>query len=169
MFTIIHSPIEFVLIGPWEGRDMVLARSDNAGLDLLGFAVQKGIAQEPRAYSGSSLGPYRYLNVVESYPVDSMQASSEKRKASYRLVWEGYCSPMSRERINESFDTHVADIQSAIKSKSLEQIEWSVAPVVYLCTRAAMRRRARRRLMLFSFLAYALILLLVLIFWLVTH
>jgi hypothetical protein len=171
MIVIRQSSIEFVVIGPRINRDAVLVRSENAGLDLIGFAAQKSFDTDLRAsplyfpFTGSS----RVMSVVESYPVEAYEGNIEKRKASYRLAWIGYCSPLRRDRIHEAFNAHVADIQYGIKEEDIEQIEWSLAPVIYLCVKAHERRNRLWRMMLFILVLYGLIGLAALIGWLVKH
>jgi hypothetical protein len=169
MVVIRQSSIEFVVIGPRGGRDAVLIRSENASLDLIGFAAQKSFDTDLK--SSPLYFPFvsssRIMNVVESYPVEAYEGNIEKRKASYRLAWTGYCSSLRRDQIHEAFNAHVADVQSGIKEEDVEQIEWSLAPVIYLCVKAHERRNHFWRMMLFTLVSYGLIGLAALIVWLV--
>jgi hypothetical protein len=45
-----NSPVEFVITGPSGGRDQVLIKSDNAGLDLIGVSAELGYDSYDRKF-----------------------------------------------------------------------------------------------------------------------
>ena len=176
----LQSPIEFVVIGPQGDRDVILVRSENVNMDLVGFATQKSFDRDLESSSPESSSPGgslfnswiagssdRIMNVVESSAIEPYRMDRGKRKSSYRLSWVGYCSSVRHRLIHHAFDAHTADIQHGLHEENVEQIELSLAPVIYLCTKADQRRIRLRRMMYILFGTYAIIGLGGLISWLV--
>ena len=147
------SSVEFVIIGPTAGRDRVLARSANAGLDLIGRStvIRSFDSEEVRS---DGVWASRPLNVVESNPIPDSQPELDKRKSKMILVWSGVCARESRSTIEEAFRLHAVEIRKAIDEGNLEQFEWNVAPVVLECSVAKSKQERTQKIKRLMFGAY---------------
>lgn len=159
-FKTLHD--EFVLIGPLGERDRILARSDAAGMDLIGYAMDKDDSQEGESanppldlYFGF-LGSKRQLHRVSSWPVQNPEPEEDKRKSSYRFAWVGKCSGRDLVAIKKSFNANVFDISRAIADDDRDQLELSLAPLLLRCSNADEKFRRRQRLMTLFFMTYVL-------------
>ena len=158
-FTIHNSNVEFVVVGPKGKRDGVLVRSDNVRTDLIGFASTGHTQRDIDATSvfRRHLGPSRRMWSVDSFPLDRTGHEWDERKSEYRFCWVGPCSEFERNTIRNTFNRYVADLQAGIEEGALEQVEWSIAPVVLDCAVAQARGKFRRRMLVFFTGAYAVI------------
>lgn len=161
VFKTLHD--EFVLIGPVGERDKILARSESAGMDLIGYAMDKDNSDEGESAShilDIFLGRSRSLHRVSSWPVQNAEADEDKRKSSYRFAWVGKCSSRDLKAIKKSFNANVFDISQAISDGDSQQLELSVAPMLLRCSRANEQFRRRQRLMhlfLVTYIAFFLV------------
>lgn len=142
-----NSPIEFVLVGPSRGKDAIFARSDNAGLDLKGLAIERFTDQQALEFqSGLSsllLGSNRQLNVVESYDVDDLDTEYDDRKSPLRFAWVGYCSQVRRERIEQVLNRVCTQLRDNMLEKDAD-VELSISPLILNCSLAHQRRLRSR-------------------------
>jgi hypothetical protein len=152
---ILDSPIEFVITGPLGGRDRLLVKSKEAGLDIVGLAAAG------RASSvGSSdllsvlLGGSPPVNKVSSFPLDDIAPESDSRASSYILAWRGHASPQSLGRVEKTLNLQLVDLQRAIKHRDKPELEFALGPVIYRCSLANERRLRSRRLLQGTLLAY---------------
>ncbi|EGW22672.1 hypothetical protein [Methylobacter tundripaludum] len=149
MIIIENSPIEFLIVGPHDGRDKVIVRSANAGLDLLGLAVESSSSSAksdmPSSTISSLIGSSRQLNVVNSYPVDDLKPRSDARKSKMKFAWVGDCGSIRREQIQQSFERSLSDLRNALNDTNETLVEWSIAPVVFQCSMAKEQRLSFRR------------------------
>jgi hypothetical protein len=154
-----NSPVEFILIGPRGGRDEILIRSDNAGLDIVGLAVEQGIDRDfevvPISMMSLILGGDRQMNIVESRKVHDLEPDSDDRVSSYQFAWVGLCSSMDREKVKDVFHSSIADLRSAIQKGSRSQVEMAISRIVLKCSSARERRLRSRRFIWVSFLICA--------------
>lgn len=161
MFKTLHD--EFVLIGPVGERDKILARSESAGMDLIGYAMDKDDSDERSSATQPFdffLGQSRSLHRVSSWPVQNAEPDEDRRKSSYRFAWVGKCSSRDLRAIEKSFNANVFDISKAISDDDDEQLELSLAPMLLRCSRANDRLRRRERLMGLFMGAYIVIIFL---------
>jgi hypothetical protein len=144
-----NSPIEFVVSGPLGGRDRVLIRSENAGLDIVALSSQS-LEPEPRKppydpflafFGGSS----RQLHVVSSMSVPDFRKDSDNRKSSLNFAWVGLASELRSQRIRDTFNRSLPDIFHALDSGTSEDVEFSIAPVILVCSEAHEQRRRSHR------------------------
>ena len=167
-----NSPIEFVVFGPRGGRDEILLRSSNAGLDIIGLAAEKGMNREYVPFSASIIslffGAGRQMNIIESHKTDDLDPESDDRVSAFQFAWVGLCSPVRRERIEHALNKSLADLRSALRKDDRSQIEMAIAPIVLACSRAHERRQRSRRFMWMTLVIYAAIGIGALIFGLVT-
>lgn len=158
-FNALHD--EFVLIGPVGKRDQILARSEVAGMDLIGYAMDKDDTED--AFTGSPysilFGPKRRLHRVSSWPVNNSKPEEDERKASYRFAWVGICSRSDLQSIEKSFNANIYDISEAVSDEDRSQMELSLAPILLRCSRAHDRVMRKRRLMYIFLATYAVIIL----------
>ncbi|ARE85038.1 hypothetical protein ROSMUCSMR3_03584 [Roseovarius mucosus] len=157
-FNSLHD--EFVLIGPVGKRDQVLARSEAAGMDLIGYAMDKDDTEDEVGGSLLSfmlLGPRRQLHRVSSWPVSNSKPEEDERKASYRFAWVGYCSRSDLRSIEKSFNANIYDISEAVSAEDRSQMELALAPILLRCSRANDRVQRKRRLTYVFLAAYAAI------------
>lgn len=154
-----NSPIEFAVSGPGGGRDRILVKSANAGLDLIGLTAQ--LDAEPQRRSSSDLlslilGKTRQLNLVSSIPLADINPDEDSRSSRFRFAWEGYASPIGMERVKKAFDLQLPELHRAIRNKDFQEIEWALAPLIYQCSEANERRLRSRRMMLAVLAIYAI-------------
>lgn len=162
---VIHrSPIEFVVVGPRGKRDGILVRSENPPLDLIGFAAigrERNDSSGPLGFFFPSLRRGRYS--VESFPLQHSAGEWDERKSGYRFCWVGMCSESDREKIHEAFNRYAADLLSGIQERDIDQVEWSLAPVILHCLEAQTRFKKRRLMFPILLAAYVMALLIALI------
>jgi hypothetical protein len=146
--TTLNSPVEFVIVGPSGGRDGILVRSNNAGLDIIGLAAE-GADGRPSADILSVLFLNSdQLNVISSYSVHDTSPKRDSRISELKFAWKGFASPTSISKINEAFNLHLSDLYRAIKSQDVQELELAIAPVILSCTRAnAIKMRLRRTIL----------------------
>jgi|SRR5579859_3359465 len=159
---VIQSPVEFLITGAAGPHDRVLVRSENCQLDLIGFAQQprNNEAREQAPGSGVFEAFSRDRNkmqYVESLPLSRGQRSGDDRDSTYKFCWVGYASRSQRERILDVFQRQTADLEDALEGQDSEKISWAMAPIVYQCSIADMRRRSSRKTLAILFAVYALI------------
>lgn len=138
---LLQSPVEFVLVGPSGGRDRILIRSKNAGLELIG-AAQDGHLNEKS--STETLSVFfstggESTNVVSSYPLRDIRPEIDSRSSVYRFAWSGYATSSEVDRVRETLNLQLSDIQSSIRERNPDEIEWALAPVI----RRTFQARAR--------------------------
>ncbi|MGC9449795.1 hypothetical protein ACPZJU_22260, partial [Cereibacter johrii] len=87
VFNSLHD--EFVLIGPVGKRDQVLARSETAGMDLIGYAMDKDNTdneEEGLLLSSLLFGSMRQLHRVSSWPVNNSKPEEDGKRWSSPLM-----------------------------------------------------------------------------------
>lgn len=151
---VLDSPVEFVIVGPSGSRDKVLVRSKNAGLDLVGLAAHGEAGTQDII---SSLWRSRPLNVVTSYPVPDIRSSMDSRHSKFRFAWRGLASASGIERVENVLNSLLPELHRAIEERDLEEIEWTISPVIYNCTRASEQRLGYRRVFLTAAALYLFI------------
>lgn len=155
-----NSPIEFIFTGPLGGRDHILVKSANAGLDLIGLAAQPGV--DPRESTSSDVlalifGKTRQLNIVSSIKSPDLRPEADARESRFSFAWVGYASRLGVRHVEESLNLQLPDIYEAIRDRramppivpsdqKIQDIEWALGPVIYRCTEANERRLRSRRL-----------------------
>jgi len=155
-----NSTVEFIIVGSHDGRDKVVVKSANAGLDLIGVAAES--RKEPFYSATSSLmlslfgSAPRHLNLVTSYPVDDFDLRSDTRQSTMKFAWVGDCSGIREESIGEAFKQSVPDLRQAIQDSNLADLEWSISPVILRCVAATQRRMRLRRFFYTSLAIYAI-------------
>jgi hypothetical protein len=166
--TLPDSPIEFALIGPRMGRDRVLVQSEKVGLDLIGLAAESGLRYSSVApitrSSSNSDGKLRKLNLVTSRYAPDLYSDVDSRTSHFSFAWNGYASPEGLERVKKSLDHALPDLHKAVQEGDLREIEWTLSPIVVVCTEANERGFRRKRMLRSIALVYGgLVLLAVLI------
>ena len=152
-----NSPIEFAISGPAGGRDRILVKSENAGLDLIGLAAQPGSESHRKSSSdllSAVLGKTRQLNFVTSFPLDDIDRDSDSRSSKFGFAWQGYASQLGMEKVQKTLNLQLPEMHRAIRNKDLQEIEWALAPLIYRCTEANERRLRSRRMLLVFFGLY---------------
>jgi len=167
--TLTNSTVEFVVIGARGGQDVVIAQSANAGLDLLGLAIESGndatgAFDLPISFFA---GPPRQLNVVISHPVKDLEPSVDSRESRMRFAWVGECSGEGRRQIGEFFNRIIVDLQEAIRQSNYSQTELVIAPLIWRCSRGSERRLRVRRLFYLFVATYGFVLFMTLFVWLI--
>jgi hypothetical protein len=143
------SPIELIIVGAKGKRNGVLVRTEDAQIDLIGFAIDD--VEKLKNNSSSSflflLAPKseRKMNSVDSYPIAHSNDQKEQRKSDLRLSWVGLCSNKDREEISSVFQKYAADLQSGLEDNNIEQVELSLSPIIYHCQVANQRVRRQRQ------------------------
>lgn len=146
-----NSPIEFVVSGPVGGRDRVLLRSEGASLDLTALSSQnmgfEHRLRRPDPLIALFAGRGRQINVVTSMTVPDFERDTDSRQSSLSFAWVGFSSPSQTEHIRKTFNQCIPDLLDALKAEAIEDIEFSVAPIVLVCSDANERRKMSRRAM----------------------
>jgi len=160
-----NCPIEFVVVGPKGKRDGVLVRSEGLLTDLIGFAASR---TEKSSFNQDHalrlwFGRARTMSSVDSFPLDRTGHQWDERKSEYRFCWVGPCSDGDREAIRETFNRYVADVQAGIEERDIDQVEWSLSPVILRCVAARARTQRRKRMILTLGVAYVMAIILGLI------
>lgn len=157
----LNSPVEFVLIGPLQGRDKILLRSKGAAIDLPGLIVDKGFdgVDEPHfsLIHQMLFGRGRQMNMVATSKTSDVEPDSDSRKSSYRFAWVGHCSEHDRQKIEQLLNQSIFDIKNSLREDNISDIELSIAQVIYICAKANERRRRTLRLFWFTLAVYAFI------------
>lgn len=151
------SPLEFVLIGPHRGKDMILVRSDGAGLDLVGLAADKEREFEIKETIRSPLlflGGSRQLNVIESRRINDLKPDYDARRSSYKFAWVGSCSSIPREKMQRSLDNAINEIRDGLLDSNKADIEMALAPLILKCTLENERRLRSRKMLYLSIITY---------------
>jgi len=156
-----NSPHPFIVTAQVDGKDVVVIRTVDAPLDLLG--VVSGGSSITGAITGSNtfledffFGASRQLNVVASFPVSDLLINSDTRTSSMKFAWVGECSDFRRERVLESFRSASAEILRSLKSQDSAGIEWALGEVLLQCSVAGQRRAHRRRMFVPILIIYAI-------------
>lgn len=167
--TIHNSPIEFVVVGPKGKRNGVLIRSENLKTDLIGFAAT---GRESDDFSLSSLSwlfslyfflPSRRMYSVGSSPIRAIKYDIDKRNSEYRFCWVGMCSGSDRKSIHDTFNRYIEDLLPGIQEGDIEQVEWSISPVILRCSEANTRMKKQKLQYQAIFGVYFTIIMLVLL------
>lgn len=150
------SPIEFALVGPAGGRDRVLVRSENAGLDLIGLAAQDWSSKErsPPDLLTVFFGESRQLNKIHSFRLPDVSPHSDPRKSGFSFAWRGFASSGGIDRVEEVLNLQLPDLHRAITDRDFQEIQWAMAPIIYSCTQANERRMRVRRMLAGTAMVY---------------
>lgn len=165
--TLNNSPIEFVLIGPYQGSDKILLRSYNAKLDLIGFAFEKALGLKlppPSPLSSFFTSLDRQLNIVQSKQFYDIEPSIDNRSSSFRFVWAGYCSQYNLNKIEETLNHSIFRVGKAIIDEDIHEIELKLSSVLFHCDIANRRYLQRRQFARFALIIYILFVLIGLIY-----
>lgn len=156
-----HSPIEFVVSGPLGGRDRVLARTENAGLDLVALSAQiQELGRQQRRRSDPFAGLFgagRQVQAVSSMPIPDFDPEADSRRSRLSFAWAGLSSPVGMERVKEALDTGLPDIHAALNSGDPEEIGYAIAPIVLTCSEMHERRQRSARAMRLLLGAYVIL------------
>jgi hypothetical protein len=160
---VIDSPIEFALIGPSKGRDKLLIKSRNAGMDLVGLARVAMDTDDKEPESESILNLLFNINSVKfvrSIPVSDARPEFDSRKSEYIFAWKGFASSNGVNRVRKALNLNAQELRAAIASSDSEHAEWSIASLIYLCAAANDYRLRFRRVIVASLISYVALILL---------
>ncbi len=164
-----NSPVEFLVTAQVGGKDLVVIKSIDAPLDLIGVVTGGGSFNGATTISNTILadfffGESRQLNVVAGYPVSDLLANADTRTSSMKFAWVGECSEYRRERVQESFRTASPEIVRSLICQDVALVEWSLGDVVLQCSLASQRKTHRRRLFAATLIIYGIAALLAISF-----
>ena|SRR5579864_8382288 len=162
----VDSPVEFVIVGPVEGRDRILVKSAAAGLDLVGLAAEDDTSDGDRVASRSDIlaiffPSARKLNVIRSFPFPDFVPNFDGRSSRLSFAWKGFATRSGVKRIEESFKLRMSDLHRAIKDQNRPDLEWAIAPIILKCSYANEGMLRFRRVIAVTSTIYALLALLV--------
>jgi hypothetical protein len=152
-----NSPIEFAVTGPYGGKDKLLVRSDNAGLDLIGLAAQFDLDSPTRGHVdllSRIFGNTRQPNLVSSLLSPDISPESDARHSRFNFAWKGYASASDVKHAEQSFNLILPDLHRVLRNGDDEEVELIVAPLIYHCIEASERRLRSRRFMLATLAIY---------------
>ncbi|WP_460063111.1 hypothetical protein [Pseudomonas sp. H2_H09] len=149
-----NSPIEFVVSGPMAGRDRILIRSENAGVDLVGKSIHSAGYKQGKAHRVTSSlifgGPAELHTVVSGFVAD-FRSDVDDRESMMALTWRGYATSRGVEEVKDTFLKYYRDIYAAYYYGDENDVELQVAPLIYQCSFAndsAIRSRGRVKFLL---------------------
>jgi len=153
--------ISFVLIAPFDDVERIIAKSEGAGLEIIGQALQssgEGSTYYERGILSNILLPEgRQINAIFVDGMLHRYGKDDMRPALVRFAWRGYASDVDKKRIKETLEKALADLTYAEKTSS---VELALGPVILACMRAdwgGKRRRTLMRGMLFLYLMAVLV------------
>ncbi len=135
-----NSPIPFVILGPMGRKNVFILRSSNVTLDLLGCAIVNG--KRPSglySFSESFFQINKSRNIIRTKPVEILKVSetdSDERLSEYIFCWSGNCNFQDGKQIAEMFELHISSILHAIENNDIEQAEFQISSIIYLCNLA---------------------------------
>jgi hypothetical protein len=157
-----NSPIEFVVSGPFGGRDRILVRSENAGLELIGLVAENDDSFTSRAPSLILLSLYRIFrpgefraHVVDSMFMPDLQPKSDARNSRLRFAWKGLGSRQYYQYIEDSLNSSLSDLYRGIYNSDIDEVEFAIAPLIARCVKIDSRLRKRINNYSFILVAYA--------------
>ncbi len=147
------SAVPWILVGARRGLsdnrdDTVLARSGDAGAELVGFVRQQevsGSAEVPGLLLASISRGARF-GAVTSEDVPPSPEARDKRHSTYTFAWEGQTQRSSH--IDEQFRRSLPDIVKALDADSRDDFEWAIARLVFLVYESTLAMRRRRRMLI---------------------
>lgn len=150
--VMVESPVEFVLIGPVFDDLRVLIKSNNAGIDLIGYSQDEyqNIFSKTQSIFQSSLIPQKVysknFDQIRFTHVDNSEQSSIEhfRPSVYKFVWRGVNSKKHNELINNIFNESLPDLIIAFKNHDLGRIEWKLAILISICSDSILHREKNR-------------------------
>jgi hypothetical protein len=155
-----NSPIEFVVSGPVGGRDRIIARTEDAGLDLVGKAVHR---ESRESYERSNfpfsllLEHSAQLNTVTGGYVPDARSEVDDRDSMLAFTWRGHATSHGVRDVAHAFRTCSSDIYMAYCYGDEQDVELQVSPLIYQCSLANDNAVRSRRMMRFFLVAYSLI------------
>jgi hypothetical protein len=166
---VIKSPVEFLITGAAGVHDRILVRSENCQLDLIGFSQ---LSQDPLRRGQSNIfnvfsSRERPMQLIETAPFRRGARSGDSRESLYRFSWVGFSSSAETDHISGLFELQARDLDDALEENDIERIEWSIAPVIYSCSAADLRRRSSKRATAAFLALYLLIALVSVAIWMV--
>jgi len=135
-----NSPVPFVILGPMGRKNVFILRSSDVTLDLLGCAIING--KRPSglySFSESFFQINKSHNIIRTKPVDIVKVSesdSDERLSEYIFCWSGNCNFQDGKQIAEMFELHISSILHAIENNDIEQAEFQISSIIYLCNLA---------------------------------
>jgi len=141
--TLPDSHFDFVLIGPHEGDQKVLAQSNNLDLLLLGMARTPShlLADEPSERGRSKKIPRLYENDPNAtlYSVTALATVSDQpdaRAEPFTFAWIGRSPHAEVDVIGEYFNNCVVSLHQATQDEDpVTKLRWELAPLLFLCAK----------------------------------
>jgi hypothetical protein len=107
------------------------------------------------------------MQLIETAPFRRGARSGDSRESLYRFSWVGFSSSAETDHISGLFELQARDLDDALEENDIERIEWSIAPVIYSCSAADLRRRSSKRATAAFLALYLLIALVSVAIWMV--
>jgi hypothetical protein len=159
--------LDFVFIGPHEGEQKLLARSKNLDLLLLGLArlpphyfVEQEYASSPngirvmrveKKMAAISPKPKAIKGLFENDPEATLYSitamippieAPDSRAEPYTFAWIGRSLGGDLTLIHEYFQNCAIPLAQATGyADAREQVQWQIAPLLFLCARLTKARR----------------------------
>lgn len=155
-----NSPVEFAVSGPMRGRDRILVRSENAGLDLIGKAMHfDGYKDDvkPSTVLSQVLGAPTRLNSVVGGYVSDVGSDIDDRNSRVTFTWRGHATSRSAAEVHKAFFIFYKEIYAAYYYGDEDDVELQISPLIYQCSLANERFAHSRRMMKLLLGGYALI------------
>ncbi|NEQ35023.1 MAG: hypothetical protein F6K40_01315 [Okeania sp. SIO3I5] len=146
---IINSPIEFVLLGPVGSRMSVLAKSEQASVNLIAHYIIEYEKGEKIKYFSSlflRLSDSPEIHYIKSNSINNLSnanysdqpSTSDKddpRKSRMIFCWNGFSNLKDTSFVQDEFSQYTSDIVKALIEEDKDEVEWVIAPIVYRCTK----------------------------------
>lgn len=152
-----NSPVEFVVSGPMGGRDRIIIRSENAGLDLIGKAMHVGgYRNDIRSNSLISqiFGAPPRLNTVVGGYVSDVRSDIDDRDSMVTFTWRGHSTKSGVMVVHETFFIFYKEIYASYFYGDEDDVELQISPLIYQCSWAnekALRSQRMIKLLLGSY------------------
>lgn len=158
-----NSPIDFVVIGPDRGQDRLLIRSENAGLDLIGLAIQSNDDDNYHKYYSTNKSllinfflPFKKsnLNIVSTITMPDINPAADSRKSKLSFAWKGLTSQNGRNDIRKVLNLSLPDLYKAIELGDQNEIELRIASTIFVCTQEIEKILWNKKITWFTTLIY---------------
>lgn len=168
--TLTGSALPFVLIGPAGRHRRVLVKSVDDNLDLVGLDGLPDDLTRDQSHGPSFLLNFGdtgrgQRNIVRSKE-DVTAGPYDDRQTFYSFAWRGFATNADQDKVREQLDRIAVDLEIALDSGSIDDVEFVLSSVVLICERLHERRRNMRirfrNLVALTALTYAAIALILL-------
>lgn len=160
-----NSPIEFILVGPFEGRDKILAQSKSPGLDLFGILNHRSMSTSKTYNDRSLFGIFskkvRNLNFVQSKKEFDLHQHIDDRYSRYWFIWVGGASSSEKKQLEYNFSDSIPSISFALQEDDRASLSMLIGGLVLQCTEFDKKLQRRKDSLTIILFIYILVIIVV--------